>query len=42
MKISSIDSSYSTRETLLTGMTECKKGKALVIDIHIKTQCNVG
>lgn len=37
MKISYSHSSYSTRETLLTGMTEGTKGKAPVVDIHIKT-----
>lgn len=37
VKISHIHSSYSTGKTLLTGMTECKKGKAPVTDIHNKT-----
>lgn len=37
MKIIYIHSSYSIREALFTGMTESKKGKAPVIDIHVKT-----
>lgn len=37
MKIIYIHSSYSIREALFTEMTESKKGKAPVIDIHVKT-----